>query len=91
MIPRFFVYTVFLYFFPVIYRKRGIRRRSEAHIHAPGSPKHTAAKASDDASESIGAPFTSAGRNEHITILAVSSAAPAPRTYAGRRRINYPR
>lgn len=47
-----------------IYPKNGINNTADARIHAPGSPKHTAANAAREAEELTAAPFTISGRNE---------------------------
>ena len=69
---QYFCFTMFLI--------RGMRRTRDARVHAPGSPKHRPKKAAADAEEFIAPPFMIAGRNMQISVLAVSSAMPAPKT-----------
>ena len=72
--------TAFLYCFFRIALHSGIASTTDAQIHAPGSPKHTAANAAEDAVQSTGAPLTHAGSHVHSTTRATSSATPAPST-----------
>ena len=69
----------------MIVQIKGIAKTTDAHIHAPGSPKQTAANARGDAEEVTGAPLTICGRNAQIRILATSSAIPAASTYPERQ------